>query len=501
MSVDAPATTSGSSVPGPPTAKRGPDQMAPGANLVIAVLLISAFVVILNETIMSVALPRLMEDLDITASTAQWMTTGFMLTMAVVIPATGFILSRYKLRSVFIAAVGIFSVGTLVCAIAPGFQVLLAGRVLQASGTAVMLPLLMTTVMNLVPVASRGRMMGRNSIVIAVAPAIGPTISGIILSALSWRWMFWIVLPIAVASLVLGATKITEVEIDRKSSPFDAVSIVLSAFAFGGLIFGLSSIGESAEGKAPVAPWIPIAIGAAALVLFVVRQLLLARDGRALMDLGTFKFASFGLSLLQLAISMMALFGSLILLPIYLQQVLHSSALSTGLMVLPGGVVMAVMSPVVGRWFDRVGPRPLAIPGAMIVAGALWLFASTLDESTSRVTVVLIHTFMSAGLALIFTPLFTSALGSLPSRLYPHGSAIIGTVQQLAGAAGTAVFITLMTTGTASRLDQGLDQVAAEAGGVHSAFLVGGIIALAAVVASFFVRRPEHAPSRDVAVH
>ncbi len=191
------------------------ERLPHGAPLVIGLLVVAAFVVILNETIMSVALPSLMADLDITTATAQWLTTGFMLTMAVVIPATGFILQRFSTRQVFGAAMTLFSIGTLIAAIAPGCGILLVGRIVQASGTAIMMPLLFTTVLNLVPAARRGRLMGVISIVIAVAPAIGPTVSGLILSSLSWRWMFWIVLPIALVALTLGLWKITNLTTPR----------------------------------------------------------------------------------------------------------------------------------------------------------------------------------------------------------------------------------------------------------------------------------------------
>ena len=178
---------------------------------IIGILLVATFVVILNETIMSVALPRLMIDLDINARTVQWLTTAFMLTMAVVIPMTGFLLQRISTRTVFILAMGLFSTGTLLAAISPGFWMLLPARVVQASGTAVMIPLLMTTVLTLVPAERRGVVMGNLSIAISVAPAIGPTLSGLVLQFLSWRFMFVLVLPIALASLIYGSRRLVNI--------------------------------------------------------------------------------------------------------------------------------------------------------------------------------------------------------------------------------------------------------------------------------------------------
>ncbi|NRD25172.1 DHA2 family efflux MFS transporter permease subunit [Frigoribacterium sp. VKM Ac-2836] len=454
--------------------------------LVIGLLLVSAFVVILNETIMGVALPSLTRDLDITVTAGQWLTTGFMLTMAVVIPITGFLLQRFNTRPVFITAMSLFSLGTAISAIAPGFGVLLLGRVVQASGTAIMMPLLMTTVLTLVPPATRGRTMGNISIVISVAPAIGPTISGVILSVLEWRFMFILVLPIALAALALGAARVKNVTTPKKV-PLDVTSVILSAFAFGGIVFGLSSIGEGAEAAVPA--WVPLAVGVVALVAFVLRQRSLQRRDRALLDLRTFSSRTFTISASVLGVGMIALFGTLIVLPIYLQNVHGLDPLATGLLLLPGGLVQGLLSPVVGRLFDRYGPTVLLVPGTTLVSAVLW-FMSTVSESTPIPMVLGAHVALSIGLAFMFTPLFTSGLGSLPSNLYSHGSAIVGTVQQLAGAAGTAVFVTVMTLAATAAASQSGAGVAATGAGVRAAFLVGAIISVFAVVGSFFVRRP-----------
>lgn len=205
--------------------------------------MISTFTVILNETLMSVALPRLMHDLNVTANAAQWLTTAFLLTMAVVIPVTGFLLQRLPTRTVFLMAMSFFTLGTAVCAISPSLAPLIAGRVIQAVGTAIMMPLLMTTVMALVPPETRGKTMGNISIVISVAPAIGPTLSGFILQYFEWRWMFVMMLPIAIGALTMGYFRLVNVNevTDRK---LDLISVPLSAIGFGGLVYGFSAIGE-----------------------------------------------------------------------------------------------------------------------------------------------------------------------------------------------------------------------------------------------------------------
>lgn len=469
------------------TSEAGPEAMHKRNQLVIRLLLISAFVVILNETIMGVALPHLMKDLGISASSAQWLTTAFMLTMAVVIPITGYLLQRFHTRSIFIAAMTLFSTGTLIAAVSPGFEMLLAGRIVQASGTAIMMPLLFTTVMNLIPPATRGRTMGNISIVISVAPAIGPTISGLILSVLDWRWMFILVLPVAVGALLLGAARVQNVTTPR-ASRFDVPSVILSAFGFGGVVYGLSNLSLG---------FVPLAIGVVALAAFVARQIVLQKRDEALLDLRTFTSRTFAFAIVMIAISMIALFGTIILLPIYMQNVLGLATVTTGLLMLPGGLIMGLMAPTVGRVYDRVGPTALVVTGSTIVSSVLWSI-TMLDENSSFWWVLVAHVVLSIGLALLFTPLFTAGLASLPQSLYSHGSAIVGTVQQLAGAVGIALFVTVMSAQSATLISGGAAEVAATADGIQLAFLFGAVISLFAIPAAFFVRRPSGAHNPEV---
>lgn len=370
-------------------------------NSVIWVLIISAFTVILNETIMGVAIPHLMTDLGITAVDAQWLTTAFLLTMAVVIPTTGFLLERFPTRGLYIVAMGLFVAGTALAAAAPGFEVLLLARVIQASGTAIMLPLLITTVMELEPAATRGRRMGMISVVISVAPAIGPTISGLILTTFSWRFLFVVVLPIAGAVFWIGTARMQTVNEPRKA-PIDLLSIPLTALGFGGLVYGLSGVGESAENGAATA-WVALGVGVVGLALFIWRQTILQRSDRALLDLRTFRTPAFVYSILLFVVSMMGLFGTIILLPLYMQGVLEYSVLTSGLLLLPGGLTMGLLATGVGRAFDRFGPRPLLIPGMVVVAGSLWALALAVSATTAWWVLLACHVSLSLGLAFVFT--------------------------------------------------------------------------------------------------
>lgn len=451
---------------------------SPKVPYILGTLVVAAMIMILNETVLSVALPAIMADFGVTADVVQWLATGFLLTMSVVIPTTGFLLQRFSTRANFLGAVGLFTLGTVLCALASQFWVLLAGRVLQASGTAIVLPLLMTATLTLVEPAKQGRMMGINSVVISVAPAIGPTLSGIILNRLTWHWLFWTVVPIAAIALVVGAALMTNFN-ETAKAPFDAVSVFLSALAFGGVVYGLSTLRRLVDGA--IVPLVALAVGLVVLAIFTRRQLRLAPRHHALLDLSPFATRNFTISTIMLMLGLAALLGMVNVLPIYLQRSLLVSTLVTGLALLPGGLLQGAVSPFVGRAYDSLGPRPLIIPGALLMLASM-VAAHFCFTADARVAVVIaVHTAFCIGLALVMTPLMTVSLASLPQRLYGHGSAIVNTLQQLGGALGTATMIGVLTITASSPAP------ADQARGTTAAFVVGCAIALAIAVLSFFV--------------
>ncbi|MEO8528572.1 MAG: MDR family MFS transporter [Pseudolysinimonas sp.] len=469
------------------------DRLKPRDSQALILLLAAVFVVFLNETTMSVAIPTVIKSFGILPATGQWLTTAFALTLAVVIPITGWLLQRLNTRPVFITAMVLFVIGTAIAANAPAFEVLVLGRVVQASGTAIMMPLMMTTVLTIVPMHLRGRIMGRISIVMSVAPAIGPALAGILLQAFNqqWRGVFWVMLPIGLVMLVIGILRVPNISETRRV-PLDVLSVVLSALGFSGLVYGLSSIGQAADGTALVAPWIPLAVGATFLLLFVLRQFALQRRDTAFLDLRTFKSRTFTMSLSMLAIGMLSLFGMIIVLPIYLRYALQLDTSVIGLSLLPGGLVMGLLGPLVGRLYDRFGPRPLVVPGAIMVSLAFWSLALGLGATTPLWFVMAAYTALCLGLAFLFTPLFTSGLGALPPHLYSHGSALLATIQQVAGAAGTAMFVAFLAIGMAGAGETDVTIASPEqiSTGVHLAFLAGAVTTLALVAVSFFVKKP-----------
>ncbi|WP_179229131.1 DHA2 family efflux MFS transporter permease subunit [Parenemella sanctibonifatiensis] len=406
--------------------------------MVVWLLLCAAFVVILNETIMSLALDTLMKSLGITAAQGQWLTTAFLLTMAVVIPVSGFLLTRFGTRTMFLVAMITFSTGTVTGGIASGFEMLVAARVIQGAGTAVMMPLLMTTVMETTPKRRRGQVMGVVSMVISVAPALGPTAAGEILRYFDWPFLFWAVLPIALVALVIGGLLVRDVG-ERETRNVDIASVILSAFGFGGVVYALNQI---AGGLSPQLV-IGIILAAGGLVGFVWRQRRLESGAGPLLDLRCFEVPTFRLGVIVMSVGFAALMGVAMLWPLFLQGERGLTPDVAGRMLLPGGLAMGVLGPVIGRIVDRFGPRVVVVPGSIVVAVMLAVM-STAQATTALVLLILMHVVMSLGLAAVFTPTFAVTLNDLPTHLYAHGSALLSTIQQVAGAAGAALLVTVM---------------------------------------------------------
>ncbi|WP_237565592.1 MDR family MFS transporter [Ornithinimicrobium cavernae] len=456
---------------------------------VVLWLVAAAFVVILNETIMMNAIPQLMEGLDIDEAAAQWLSTAFLLTMAAVIPVTGWFLQRVTTRAAFATAMTIFIVGTVLAAAAPAYPVLLVARIIQASGTAIMMPLLMTTLMTVVPERDRGRVMGNVTLVMSVAPALGPAVSGLLLGLGSWRLMFLTVLPIAVVVTIAALRRLPNVGEPRQVG-IDWFSVVVAALGFGGLVFGLSRFGQGLGAL----PWLLVGGSLVTITVFVLRQLQLQRRGNPLLDLRTFRHRVFTRAVLLLSVAFMAMLGAMLLLPLYLQQVRGLSALEAGLLVMPGGIAMGLLGPRVGRVFDRFGSRVLIIPGAVGVALAMGSL-TLIDTQTPYWQLLAAHMLLMVSLAGVFTPTFTLGLGDVPGHLYSHGSSLLGTLQQVAGALGTAIVITIMTARADRLITSGTAPLEATVEGMRWGFGFGAVTAV--IVIGLVLLMPNRLPQQE----
>jgi DHA2 family lincomycin resistance protein-like MFS transporter len=422
-----------------------------------------------------------MVDFDVSPRTVQWLTSIFMLTMAAVIPVTGWFLQRVTTRSAYTVAMVTFLTGTTLAALAPTFEVLLVARSIQAAGTAVMMPLLMTTLMNVVPEEDRGRVMGNIMLAISVAPAFGPVLSGLILNVGSWRLIFAFVLPVAILITVSGLRHLKNVG-EIVAGPVSWLSVALAGVGFATLVYGISEVGKRNGGELTTI----ISVGTVLVAAFVAYQLRLQKSGSPLLDLRTLKSRTFTVTLLLMSAAFGAFLGTMILFPLYLQDLRDLSAMQTGLLVMPGGIAMGLLGPRVGHLYDRFGSRPLVIPGSIVMVGALAAL-SRVGEGTPFWLILAGHVVLMVSLASIFTPVFTLGLGALPQELYSHGSSILSTLQQVAGAAGTAVLVVVFENRKSAMLQSGAAPDAAFVNGFQWAFVVGAILGVVVIALSLFL--------------
>lgn len=462
-------------------------------NGILIVMLMGAFVTILNQTLMNVALPSIMRDFGITASQGQWLSTGFMLVNGVMIPMTAFLIERFTTRQLYLFAMFTFAIGTTIGGFATDYTMLIAGRMVQAIGAGIVMPLLTVVVLNLFPMERRGRAMGLIGLAMNFAPAIGPTLSGWIVEQYDWRNLFFIIIPFAILDIVVAIFLLKNVG-KRTFPKLDVLGVIMSTIGFGSLLLGFSNAGDHAWLTWKVAGF--IVLGLVVLGLFVRYQ---TSSKAPLLNFRVFKYPTFALTTSISFFVVMGLFGGMLLLPIFLQTVRGFSPLESGLVLLPGALVTAVLSPVTGVMFDRFGAKYLSLVGLIIMAGSTFMFTN-LDESTTLTYIIIIQTIRSAGMAMVMMPLQTAALNSLPLNLAAHGSAMFNTMRQVAGSIGTAALITVMSKSAASFArhlgpEDVMDKTKTEIAnhvlihGIETAFLVAGILSVIACILALFIQK------------
>lgn len=441
----------------------------------LAVLLSGAFITILNQTLLATALPPIMKDLKISESTVQWLQSIFMLVNGIMIPITAFLIGKFTTRSLFLTAMGTFALGTLIAAVSPDFTFLLIGRMLQGAGAGIMMPLLQTILFLIFPVSQRGKAMGMFGLIIAFAPAIGPSLSGYLVDHYPWRSVFYVVLPIAIVIIVAAYFLLKNVT-EQTNPKMDYLSIVLSTFGFGGLLYGFSVAGN--VGWLSPNVLISLVIGAVTLYLFITRQLKLEEP---ILEFRVFKYSIFSLATALGMIVFASMIATTVILPLFMQNLLGFNALHSGLMLLPGAIVMGVMNPVTGALFDKYGARWLLRIGFAILTVTTFFFAN-LSQDTTFTYLATLNAIRMLGIAMVMMPSTTLGLNQLPNRLISHGTAMNNTFRQISGAIGTAVLVTITITAASG------SSVAGAIHGVNVAFIVAGSVAAFGFLLSFAIR-------------
>jgi len=460
----------------------------------IAILFVGAFVSFVNETFLNVALPSIMKDFEISPSSAQWLSTGYMLINGILIPASAFLLQKFTNRQLYLTAMSLFTAGTVLASLSPTFGVLLVARMFQAAGSAIMAPLLMNVMLVAFPVERRGTAMGFFGLVMITAPAIGPTLSGWIVEHYSWRTLFDIVIPIAALTLILAIFKLKNI-LPQKQISLDILSLILSSIGFGGILYGFSSAGE--KGWDSVHVYGTIIVGTISLVLFIVRQLKMEEP---LLQFRIYKYPMFALSSAISIVLSMTMFSAMLLMPIYIQTIRGISPFDSGLLMLPGAIIMGIMSPITGRLFDKFGARALAIIGLSITIFTTYEF-SHLAMDTSYSFLMLMYSLRMLGMSMVMMPVMANGINQLPQTMNPHATAMNNTLQQVSGAAGSALLVTLMQNKAESEAERLAQSAAGDPAkmadimneamlnGINFSFKISVLIALIALVLTFFIKR------------
>lgn len=442
----------------------------------LIVLISGAFVAILNQTLLATALPHIMHDLNLDPNTAQWLQSIFMLVNGIMIPITAFLIERFTTRKLFITAMSLFGVGTIICAIAPGFTILMVGRVLQAAGAGIIMPLMQTILFLIFPIEKRGTAMGMFGLVIAFAPAIGPTLSGYLVENFPWRSLFYVILPVIIIDIIVAYFVLKNVT--KQTFPkVDPLSIILSTFGFGGLLFGFSKAGNGGWANPQVI--IPMVIGAISLTWFISRQLKLEQP---ILEFRIFKYKMFTLTTALGMIVFMAMIGASVVLPLMMQNMLGFTALESGLMLMPGALLMGLMNPITGRLFDKFGAKWLAVIGLFILTVTTFMFTN-MSADTTFTYLTVVNAVRMFGVAMVMMPVTTAGLNQLPNGLIPHGTAMNNTMRQVAGAVGTALLVSVMTNNKI--FDQGVNGLVH---GVNVSFIVAGVISIIGFIMAFFIK-------------
>lgn len=444
--------------------------------LLIIIMITGTFFSTLNQTLLNVAFSDLMVVFDVSTATIQWLATGFMLVNGVLVPITAYLMKRFSTRQLFISSMLFLLIGSIISACANNFGILLTGRMVQAVGAGIIIPLMMTVIVYLYPAEKRGAMMGKIGFAIIFAPAIAPTLAGFILEYLSWRWLFIIMVPFAALIIILASKYLINVA-ETSKVKLDIISVIYSTVGFGLVLFGFSSAGS--KGWDDLIVITSIIAGLLVTILFCHRQI---KATEPLLNLNVFRFKIFTMtSIVNIAITIL-MYADLILLPIYLQDGRGFTANEAGLLLLPGAIINAMLSPVTGKLFDKFGAKPLFILGTGLIALSMLAVIDLSPETTTAY--ILVRTILlRIGLAFITMPLNTAALNSLPKELASHGSAINNTVRQLAGAIGTAVIMTIYSI---QLLNVSLESTTGYIGATSNTYLYMFVISMIAFIITWF---------------
>lgn len=449
--------------------------------LIVSISLAAAFLSVLTQFLLITAYPRIMDEFAINASEVQWLTTGYMLALAVFTPMSAYLIDKYKTRPLMMSAMSLFILGTLLGLFAPSFSFLLVGRIIQGVSSGIMMPLMQTMLFLVYPRGRRGYAMGLAGLVINVAPAVGPPISGILINHFTWRALFILTLLIAgiiVLFIFLFMRNVTE----QRDANIDFLSIILSTIGFGGILYGFTMLQTS--DVTTLSTILSILLGAIAIIWFAIRQLRLKTP---ILELRVFKVRIFTLVTIISILSFSLLIATESILPIYVQNAQELSALHAGLVAAPGALTLAFMSLVAGNLYDGYGGKKIAILGFILLSISTISYYFVLGLNTSLILTAFLFMVAMAGVALINMPIMTAAINALPDDLVAHGTAIINTARQFGGSMGLTFIISFISSAASTEAANAVNFLT----GVKHAFFVSFLFAIIGLFLMFFIEEKQ----------
>ncbi|WP_226386238.1 MDR family MFS transporter [Staphylococcus sp. Marseille-Q1834] len=466
-------------------------------NLIVAVMLLSAFIAILNQTLLNTALPHIMRELHTSENTAQWLVTGFMLVNGTMIPLTAFLMDRVKTKPLYLVSMGTFLIGSIIAAIAPNFGTLMVARVIQAMGAGIIMPLMQFTLFTLFTKEKRGFAMGLAGLVIQFAPAIGPTFSGLIIDNASWRVPFIVVVGISLVGFIFGAISLTSYN-ETKQTELDKRSVIYSTLGFGLMLYAFSSAGNIGFTNPIVI--ISFIIGMIIVGIFIRRQLTISNP---LLNLWVFRSKIFTFSTITSMIVMMSMVGPALLIPLFVQNGLGLSAFMSGMVIMPGALLNGLMSVYTGKIYDKYGPRILILTGFTILT-ITTIFLAFLKYDTSYTLLVVVYAIRMFAVSLLMMPINTAGINALENKDISHGTAIMNFARVMAGSLGTALMVTFMSMGAKLLSPDSTQHVSKEvlqrqsvAAGVDLSFAIVSVLVIIGFVFSLFIKEDRHLSQKN----
>ncbi|WP_071906805.1 DHA2 family efflux MFS transporter permease subunit [Methanobacterium congolense] len=452
---------------------------------ILFVILLGGFISMLNETALNIAFPHIMLEYSISAGTVQWLTTIYVLVSGIVFLISAFLIQRFSTRKLFLSSMVFLIIGTIVSGVSTNFPVLFAGRVIQAVGTGILVPLVFNSVLVLIPREKMGLVMGIVSLVVLSAPMFAPVLMGFLMGVMDWHWFFLMVLVFFVATTILGLSLLKNIT-ETSHPKLDILSVILAAIGFTGIIMGFSGLGDYGLSLNVT---IPMIIGVLSIIIFAMRQLSLEHP---LLNLHVFKYPFFTIGIIINVFNVMVVFAVVILLPMYLQNALGSTSFIASLVMLPGSILNCFLPILSGHIYDKHGSR-IVISSGLALMCISTIFLAHLSLSTTLISVLIINCALFIGSALLMSPNQTNTLGNLDPQDYASGSAIMTALQQIGGAIGSSLFVSFMTFGQQNYLQNivnpsSTQEISGLISGVNFSFTIGAMLLGVVFVLSLFLK-------------